>query len=247
MKLCPSQQEEMILIGALGYSIVFMHRKELKQAIMKSEAWNQSTFSGIFDIYISEFIGKGKKTKMHFISSEKSKYEEAIQFFKLLYDGSPKAYPNSSMMLFIPLKDGAAASSEYHEKNIFNHDKYNGDEEAVCISGLQEVERKITLSTGKTVTIRDLLKSFPASPGMSQAVLLQVENNSSGQVVMVSYQKADHPFVKLRQATIEGEIRQILAEGEAEKIFLDEVEGMWFGSVYKKRRKNLLQQPAITR
>jgi len=226
MKLCPSQQEEMIPIGALCYSNVFMHCKELKQAIMKSVAWNRSNFSAIFDIYISDLIGKGKKTKMLFVSSEKSKYKEATEFFKMLYDGSPKAYPNGSMMLFIPLRDGAGASSDYREKNSFNHDKYNGDEETVCIGGLQDLDSKITLATGKSITIRELLKSYPASPGMSRPVLFQhVENNSSGQEVIVSYQKAD-PLVKLWQAALE-------RDGEIEKVFLDDVDGMWFGSVFK--------------
>jgi hypothetical protein len=213
-----------------------MHREELKQAIMKHESWANSGFSGAFDIYISDFLAKGKKNKMLFISSEKSKYEEATVFFKSLYDGSPKAYPNGSMMLFIPLTNCASASSEYREKIIFKHNKYNGDEEAICIGGLQDLDRKITLLNGKVISIRELLKSFPASPGMSRPVLFQqVENNSSGQVVMVSYQKTDTPLVRLRQNTIEGEIKRIIAEGEAEKVFLDEVAGMWFGSVFKNK------------
>jgi hypothetical protein len=69
----------------------------------------------------------------------------------------------------------------------------------MCIGGLQDLDSKVTLLTGKRVTVRELLKSFPPSPGMSHPVFYQeVENNSSGQVVIVSYQKTDAPLVKKR-------------------------------------------------
>jgi len=104
----------------------------------------------------------------------------------------------------------------------------------MCIGGLQDLDSKVTLLTGKRVTVRELLKSFPPSPGMSHPVFFQeVENNSSGQVVIVSYQKTDAPLVKKRYETIESDIKKSPAEGQPKKGFLDEVESMWFGSVFK--------------
>jgi hypothetical protein len=49
-----------------------------------------------------------------------------ITFFKMLYDGSSKQYPQGSMMLFILLTEGAHAAPEYRAKILFNHDKFYG-------------------------------------------------------------------------------------------------------------------------
>jgi ligand-binding sensor domain-containing protein len=47
-----------------------------------------------------------------------------------------------------------------------------------------------------------------------------------------------------RQLTLESEIRQVLAKGQASCLFQDEKEGMWFGSVYKKQaRETFIQTP----
>jgi hypothetical protein len=68
----------------------------------------------------------------------------------------------------------------------------------------------------------------------------QVEHNASGQVVMVAYQKVHAAAVKQCQESLEADIKRIITEGEAEIVFLDETESMWFGSVYNnKKRANL--------
>jgi hypothetical protein len=46
-----------------------------------------------------------------------------------------------------------------------------------------------------------------------------------------------------RQLTLESEIRQVLAKGQASCLFQDEKEGMWFGSVYKNKQGKLLSRP----
>jgi len=79
---------------------------------------------------------------MLFISAEKSKQEETDEFFKKLWDGSPKEYPNGSMMIFIPLNSGANVSTDYRAKILFNHDKFNREEDAACKGGLQDLNQK---------------------------------------------------------------------------------------------------------
>jgi len=102
------------------------------------------------------------------------------------------------MMIFIPLTDGTGMSTSYHSKILFNHDRFNRIEKAVCIGGLQSLNNKVTLSTRTVVTIWELLKSFPASPGMSRPFLFQqVEHSASGHVIMVAYQKANSHQVKI--------------------------------------------------
>jgi hypothetical protein len=41
LKLCPSQAEEMVPVGALCFSNLFMHREELKCSIMLHPLWQQ--------------------------------------------------------------------------------------------------------------------------------------------------------------------------------------------------------------
>jgi hypothetical protein len=72
---------------------------------------------------------------MIFISAEQSRASETSELFKKLYDGSPKAYPNGYMMLFIPLLEGHQPSNEFQAKILFNHDKYIGEEAAFSIGG----------------------------------------------------------------------------------------------------------------
>jgi hypothetical protein len=215
VKLCPSQHEEMVQVGGLCYSNVLMHHEELKQVIMKHPIWNYPDPQPIFDVYVSNFIADNKKAKMLFVLAEKSQQDKVVEFFKQVYNGSPKAYPNGSMMIFIPLRDGTSMSTEYRSKILFNHDNFNGTQKAMCIGGLQDLNNKITLSTGNTITLRELLKSFPASPGMSRPFLFQqVEHNASSEMLMVAYQKADAAFIKHHQGTLESDIRRIIANGE---------------------------------
>lgn len=232
IKLFPSQHKEMVQVGALCYSNVFMHREELKGSIMEHALWKFTDPQPVFDLYISDFIAEGKKAKMLFVSAEKSRKEDISEFFKQLYDGSSKAYPNGSMMIFIPLTDGTSMSTSYRSKILFNHNRFNGIEEAVCIGGLQNLNNKVILSTGTVVTIQELLKSF---------------HNASGQVIMVAYQKVDSPLVKIWQGAIESEIWKVIAKGEADKVFLDETEGIWFGRAYKNKDGRLSSNNAPTK
>ncbi len=199
IKLCPSQAEEMVQIGALCYSHILMHREELKEAILKHELWmpDPTQATPIFDLYVGDFLAGTKKTKMLFVSAEKSKQEQVTSIFKKLYDGSPKEYPNGSMMLFIPLHDNTHTSPEHQEKIIFNHNNYHGDEAFICIGGLNDLDTPISLTTGQNISLRKLLKGFPSSPGMMRPYLFQhIESNSAGMVIMATYQKQDHSLVQ---------------------------------------------------
>jgi hypothetical protein len=84
LKMCPSQTEEMVPVGALCFSNLFMHREELKQSIMSHPLWEyaDSEDPPVFDIDVSNFIASQKKTKLLFVSSEKSKQDQIINFFK---------------------------------------------------------------------------------------------------------------------------------------------------------------------
>jgi len=55
----------------------------------------------------------------------------------------------------------------------------------------------------------------------------QVEPNPVAMVAIVTYQARDHELV----TTLESEIRNIIKDGEARKIFIDDTEGLWFGGV----------------
>lgn len=46
------------------------------------------------------------------------------------------------MMIFIPLNSGANVSTDYRAKILFNHDKFNREEDAACKGGLQDLNQK---------------------------------------------------------------------------------------------------------
>jgi len=97
----------------------------------------------------------------------------------------------------------------------------------------------VTLKSGKSVSLHLLLKSIPASEGMSCPQLFQqAEPNSGAQVTIVSFQDQDREVIT-RQSTLTDEIRQVLADNQVHNVFLSEADGIWFGSVTKSKTGSL--------
>jgi len=217
----------MVPIGALCYGSLFIFHDHLKQAIVNHSQWTpqENVPPPIFDIYVSEFIASGKKTKMLFVSSEHSRQEEVIHLLKTLYDGAKKIYPNGSMMLFILHSMFSNASSDFKNKILLNHNRFIGDESLFSIGSLKDLDSLIKLKNGKSAMLLMILKSIPASEGMSHPQLFQnVEPNHGTTVTIITYQAQDHTYVIACQATLENELRQIIEPGEG-KIFLNDSEG----------------------
>lgn len=152
-------------------------------------------------------------------------------------------------MVFIPLTKHVRYTPEYRTKLIANHDAYIGDETAISIRGLRDLQTDVKIITGDTITIHTLLKSLPATKGMSCPQLFQfVELNNAGTVVMGIYQACDSEYIKQRAEDIEKEIRDIIQEGEASKIFEDEISGISIGGTYKTKQRKILvaNQPPKT-
>jgi hypothetical protein len=232
----------MIQVGALCYSSVFLFRDDKKKAIMSHPLWQPEVTNPppIFEIYVGDFNTAGKKSKMLFVSAEKSRKDEVITLIKSIYDGTKKSYPNGAMMLFIPTHDSATSSTELCKKIIFNHEKYLGNETLFCIGGLQDLNTTITLRNNKQVTIHHLLKSLPVMSGMSRSQIFQhAEPNIAAMVTIVTFLAQDYNLVIARQATLETEIRQVLAPREEHKIFVDPDEGIWFGGANKSSKGQL--------
>jgi hypothetical protein len=59
---------------------------------------------------------------------------------------------------------------------------------------------------------------------------------------MVLYQKIDHSFIVARQATLEAEIRSLIALGEESKNFSNR-----FGAVHKNKSGNFITSSAPTK
>jgi hypothetical protein len=249
IKLCPSQHEEMVQVGALCFSSIFIYREDLKQSILKHPMWTDqySQNPPIFEIYPADLTGSSKKTKMLFISVECSKQQQITSFFSDMYDGSTKDYPNGAMMLFIPLFDGITYSHEQRDKIIFKHETFIGTEEAMCIGGLSDLNNTIEIKGGHQVSLRMLMKSMPATQGMSHSQLFQfVEPNISGVTTIVTFQSCDKPFIDARKAYLEAELRKIILPGEEHKVFLNDEDGIWFSGVRKQKNGKIFtaQQPS---
>ena len=97
----------MSIIGALCYGSLFLHRDNLLASILALLEWIQLNQGRdkpiIIDLVIKPFRSPRKSADMIFIRSERSKKEEATQFFLKLYDGTPKQYPRGDMLFFIPV------------------------------------------------------------------------------------------------------------------------------------------------
>ena len=80
----------MIQIGALCFSSELLYRADLKLAIASQLEWSTERDEDshpIFDLYLSDFSASGKKTKMIFVSAERSQQEDVSSRFKRIYDG----------------------------------------------------------------------------------------------------------------------------------------------------------------
>jgi hypothetical protein len=199
IKLCPIQVEETVQIGALCFSSVFIYREDFKLSIINHplRANKYTNQPPIFQTYQADFTGSSKKTRMLFISTEKSRQKEVATFFSELYDGSKKDYPNGAMMIFVPLYDGISISNQQRDKIIFNHESFIGSEEAISIGGLSDLNTSIKIKGGHSISLRLLLKSLPASQGMSRSQLFQfIEPNISGVTTIVTFQSTDKAFIE---------------------------------------------------
>jgi hypothetical protein len=181
-----------------------------------------------------------KKTKIPFVSAEGSKQDKVNSVFKAIYDGIKKKYPNGLVMIFIPIADIHKSNNDLHQKIIFNHENFIGDESYFSIGDLQNPNTLVLLKNGTSITLRHLLKSIPASEGMSRPQLFyQVEKNSGAHVTIIMFQSQDHDLVMDCQASLENEICQVLASDQSQNAFINDSEGIWFGAVTKTKEGNI--------
>jgi hypothetical protein len=105
---------------------------------------------------------------MIFVRAERSKKELVQQFLLSLYDGTPKKYPRGDMLFFIPVTSKLENdyTNEQRAKYLYNHLTFLGDEDCMAVYGLACLTNEVMLKDGSTITVRTLIKSLPASPGM---------------------------------------------------------------------------------
>jgi hypothetical protein len=238
IKLSPSQSEEMVQIGALLFSSIYMYRADLKLSIITHPLWQPKDTENppIFELFTSDLIAADKKARMIFVSAEKTKADEVSTLFRTIYDGKAKEYPNGAMMLFIPMNEDTQYTSDYRKKLIFNHDSFIGTEDAITLNGLHNLNNIVTLKNGDKIKIRMLLKSLPASQGMSRPQLFQfVEPNNSGITTLATFQVKDKEHVLKRKDSIESELRAIVSPADIDKLFITDTEGLWSGGIFKNK------------
>jgi hypothetical protein len=240
VKKCPSQSEEMSMVGALCYGSSWIYREDLKLKILQHPVWNNFNIDPdhpiIIDLIQHPFRGPKHSVPMIFVATECSTIELVREALQILYDRTSKAYPRGDMLFFIPLKGNDPYSPEQRTKFIFNHETYLGTEDVIAIHGLNDLNTEITLKGGKVTDIHTLLKSLPATTGISRNHLFQVVDPNAGiTCTIATFQQKDKPFIEQRKPTLESEIRSCLAPGESIKVFQDDVEGMWFGGTIKRR------------
>ena len=101
-----------------------------------------------------------------------------------------------------------------------------GEEAAFSIGGFQDLKSTIKLHNGNLDSLCTLIKSIPASTGMTRPQLFQhIEPNISGIITMVTFQKQDSNLVYAHQKTLQSKIQQVIVDGEEDNIFVDNYDG----------------------
>ncbi len=246
---CPNTEDEMVQIGALCYGSEYIFREDLKAAIQEHSMWTFPSMQTppIIQLSKGDFRGPKKSTKMIFVHTERAKQHEVGKVFSKLYDGTSKQYPNGIMMLFIPLYDHIIHEPSYRQKVIYNHERYLGEEEALCIHGLQDFNMIVTLKNGQHVSLRMLLRSIPATQGMSRPQLFQLIETNSQNIIIATYQKSDRAHVAARKMTLETDLKAQLTPEYASKIFQSEADGLWFTPILKTKQGQIIAAPQTTK
>jgi hypothetical protein len=241
----------MVQIGALLFSsiYIYIYCADLKLSILQHPLWkpNNPSSHPIFELFTADLISNDKKTRMIFVSAEKSRTTEVATLFSTIYDGTPKAYPNGAMMIFLPMHEDTPYTPEYRQKLIYNHESFIGKEDAITINRLQNLNNEVRLKNGEKTTIRMLLKSLPASQGMSRPQLFQfVEPNKSGVTTLATFQVQDKAFIEKRKHNLENELRAIINPEDTEKLFVSDTEGIWSGGILKNKGEKIIgtKQPS---
>jgi hypothetical protein len=63
----------------------------------------------------------------------------------------------------------------------------------------------------------------------------QAEPNHGAMVTIATFQAQDKESVLAPQATLEEEIHNVIAPGQESNVFLNELDGIWFGGVDKNK------------
>jgi transcription termination factor NusB len=193
---------------------------------------------------VKPFKCPGKSADMIFVRAERSKKEIVQAFFRELYDGTPKKYPRGDMLFFIPITSKLENdyTDEQRLKYLFNHSTFIGDEDCIAIHGLADLDNDVTLKDGSTITVRTLLKSLPASPGMSRSRLFQVvDPNGPKDCVLVTFQRTDKSFIEDRIFTLEKELLSHLAPGQSSQVLEDEFESLQYIPAYYKNKGKVIR------
>jgi len=169
-----------------------------------------------------------------FVSAEVSKMEKMTEFFSSLYDGSVKRYPYCTPLLFVPLYR-CTLSSEFRAQLIRMHKDRIGEEvTATTIKGWRSLDSPILLQApdGSTErsTVKELLLSLPASPGMVTPYLFtNIEPQTNSDFFLAVYATANEDYLDERLRSLSKDIHKLLAPGEAHKFFSDPARGLSFG------------------
>jgi hypothetical protein len=180
---------------------------------------------------------------MIFVRAEHSKKELVQDFFLTLYNGIPKKYPRGDMLFFIPVASKLENdyTDEQRTKYLFNHLTFIGDEDCMAVYDLASLTNEVTLKDGSIITVQTLLKSLPASPGMSKNRLFQVVDlNTSHDCVIVTYQRVDKSFIEDRKFTLEQELLSHLTPGQANLVFQDKFEGIQLVPAHHEHRGKII-------
>ena len=106
----------------------------------------------------------------------------------------------------------------------------------------------VTLKDGQHVTLRMLLRSIPATLGMSRPQLFQqVETNATKDVIIATYQKSDCKYVEERKMALETDLVAQLCPERSTQIFVDVSEGLWYTTVSKTKHGQIVTAPQTSK
>ena len=244
-----NQNEEMRIIGCLLYSNHFINRDALTSAILDDPAWNpeEEDDFGVFQLTLRNFTAVSETIRILFVSAEVSKMEKLTNFFSSLYDGSAKRYPYCAPFLFVPLYR-CNLSSEFRMQLIRMHNDRIGEAlTAITIKGWRSLNSLVQLQAldGGTTssTVKELLLSLPASPGMvTPNLFINIEPQANSEFFLAVYAVANEDLLEERLKSLTKDIHKLLVPGEETKFFIDPLHGFSFG---KDVRQYIVNNPSM--
>jgi len=207
-----------------------------------------------FSIKIDKWFFSGQSIDVLFVSVERERLPNGMDYFCNMYNGSNKKVPMGVELVFVPTYQ-IQIDNEMRDKIGAEQRAWRDNEVACFVHGLKDLSTIVTVKDGSKRSIRSIILTIPANdlPGSRRTLFHGVDRctEKAPGWVYLKYRRDDAALFKQRAPGIAYEIAQLLDEDEISKVFLDPKVGLDFGGEWRhsfsanhKRGKRVNPVPA---